>query len=362
MLAKLIKKNILRNRMGSFLIIFPIALVVMLFISTSSIMNGVSDKIYERYEGAVVRTLLPVFIDKTSDKTFYNSIARTEGVYLANPAMFVEEDFNGNKVFVKHVSIDIFNSFNKIFSIPAVNCSDGRMFNSSREVIAEYNFAKSNNLKVNDSVIIGNKNFSVSCLYDPWRGVNPAFIIPDLGGEYNLVEAVVNYQKYESIEQKITSYESSAKIVEGGAVSSYFKESALLLEKSLTQILIVIVFIVLLSLINLMNLSVYERRHEIGLLLNIGMKQNLIWTMIVLESGALALIGFAAGIILGFFVSHGLMALFGFLTRSQIIWPLLSSSSIINAFIISVLVGFFSSLYAAFRGSRFDFNNKGRFV
>ena len=97
MILDLIEKNIIRNKLGSILIIIPIALVVILFVSTFSIMGGVSNEVYEKYEGNVFRTLLPVFIDETTDQTFYNKIIKTKDVYIANPALLVEENVNDNK-------------------------------------------------------------------------------------------------------------------------------------------------------------------------------------------------------------------------------------------------------------------------
>jgi ABC-type antimicrobial peptide transport system permease subunit len=52
------------------------------------------------------------------------------------------------------------------------------------------------------------------------------------------------------------------------------------------------------------------------------------------------------------------MVLFGFLSRSQIIWPVTTFATIFYAFLVSVIVGFFSSLYAAYKASRFDNRRK----
>ncbi len=358
MIDKLIKKNILRNKVGSFLIVFPIALVVMLFVSTFSIMDGVSEKVYERYEGKVYRTMVPVFINQTADKSFFNKVVRTKNVYFANPALLTEESFNNKDIFVKHVDLKTFRNFNHIIERPAVNIHTGQLFNKTDEVIIDEIFAKKNSLKVNDSVQINGKTFIISGLFAPWRGINPSFIIPDLDNEYNLVEVVVSYRNYDDLENLLTRYDYTATTVRGGAVSSYFKESAVLLEKSLSQILIVIATIILLSLINLMNITIYERRNEIKLLLNIGMKQNNIMWLIVLETVVLALAGFFAGTILGFLISNALMVIFGLISRSDIIWPVTSFATVGYAFIISVATGFLSSLYIAHKASRFKFNHK----
>ena len=207
MIDKLIKKNILRNKVGAFLIAFPIMLVVLLFVSTVSIMGGVSDAVYDKYEGQVYRTLLPVFINElTSDKSFHNNIAKTRGVYSTNPALFVEEEVNGEIIFVKHVLLDFFIKFNDIFDIEAVKITKGRIFNNSDEVIVDSFFAKSRKIIVDNSILINGENFTVVGIYEPWRGVNPPVIILDLGHEYNLVEFVIDYTKYDLMKKKILSF------------------------------------------------------------------------------------------------------------------------------------------------------------
>lgn len=103
------------------------------------------------------------------------------------------------------------------------------------------------------------------------------------------------------------------------------------------------------GVMNTVLMSVFERTHEIGILLAIGWKRSRIMRLILYESVALSFLGGVAGIALGFAAVKLLQA--APLMRGKIegeISPSLFALSIT----IALALGMLGGLYPAFRGSR----------
>lgn len=116
------------------------------------------------------------------------------------------------------------------------------------------------------------------------------------------------------------------------------------------------------GIINTMLMSVLERIHEFGVLMAIGLRNNKLFIMIMLEALLLGIFGSVLGVIVGIIIyyplsisgidlsifSEGLTA-FG---SGAIIYPILTSLSVINAVIIIPVVAVLGALYPAFKTVR----------
>lgn len=104
-----------------------------------------------------------------------------------------------------------------------------------------------------------------------------------------------------------------------------------------------------LGVMNTMLMSVFERKHEIGILLALGWRRGRIMALVLCESAAMGLIGGIVGVVLGA-VTLALLEVTpmvrGFL-EPDLGWPLA-----IQAVLIAVAVGIVSGLYPAWRSSR----------
>ena len=114
-----------------------------------------------------------------------------------------------------------------------------------------------------------------------------------------------------------------------------------------TSVLAIIVGV--LGVMNTMLMTVFERTHEIGILLALGWKRKMIVFMVLCESAILGLMGGLVGVGLGA-ISLAILektpAIHGLLE------PDLSMSLVIKAVLIAVVVGVISGLYPAWRSSR----------
>jgi putative ABC transport system permease protein len=104
-----------------------------------------------------------------------------------------------------------------------------------------------------------------------------------------------------------------------------------------------------LGVMNTMLMSVFERKHEIGILLALGWSRARIMSLILCESAAMGLLGGLVGVGLGaatLVVLEQTPYVRGFL-EPDLGWPLA-----LQAVIIAVAVGIISGLYPAWRSSR----------
>jgi putative ABC transport system permease protein len=114
-----------------------------------------------------------------------------------------------------------------------------------------------------------------------------------------------------------------------------------------TSILAIVVGV--LGVMNTMLMTVFERTHEIGILLAVGWRRSRIVAMVLYESALLGFLGGVAGIALG---AMGLKILQTTPTIHGLLEPDLSAQLLLSSVAIAVAVGVISGLYPAWRSSR----------
>jgi putative ABC transport system permease protein len=114
-----------------------------------------------------------------------------------------------------------------------------------------------------------------------------------------------------------------------------------------TSVLAIVVGV--LGVMNTMLMTVFERTHEIGILLAVGWKRRRIIYMVLCESALLGLLGGIAGVTLG---ALGLMIMETIPTVRGMLEPDLSPKLLLISIAIAVVVGVISGLYPAWRSSR----------
>lgn len=103
------------------------------------------------------------------------------------------------------------------------------------------------------------------------------------------------------------------------------------------------------GVMNTMLMTVFERTHEIGILLAVGWKRRRIVWMVLCESALLGLLGGIAGVALGII---GLKILKTTPTVRGLLDPDVSPQLMITSVLIAIVVGIVSGLYPAWRSSR----------
>lgn len=114
-----------------------------------------------------------------------------------------------------------------------------------------------------------------------------------------------------------------------------------------TALLAIIVGV--LGVMNTMLMTVFERTHEIGILLAVGWKKQRIIYMVLCESALLGLLGGITGVALG---ALGLKILESTTHLRGLLEPDLSPRLLLTSIGIAVVVGVISGLYPGWRSSR----------
>ena len=116
-----------------------------------------------------------------------------------------------------------------------------------------------------------------------------------------------------------------------------------------TSVLAIIVGV--LGVMNTMLMTVFERTHEIGILLAVGWKRRRIMAMVLYESALLGFLGGIGGVSLGVV---GLKILEATTGIRGMLEPDLSPKLLLSSIAIAVVVGVVSGLYPAWRSSRLN--------
>lgn len=105
----------------------------------------------------------------------------------------------------------------------------------------------------------------------------------------------------------------------------------------------------ILGVMNTMLMSVFERKHEIGVLLALGWQRSRIMSLILCESAAMGFLGGVVGVLLG---ALTVMIVVQFPGVRGLLEPDLGWGLAMRAVLIAVAVGIVSGLYPAWRSSR----------
>jgi putative ABC transport system permease protein len=113
------------------------------------------------------------------------------------------------------------------------------------------------------------------------------------------------------------------------------------------------VVIALIGIVNTLSLSILERRRELGLLRVVGMVDERVRRMVRIESVLIAALGTVTGVVLGAFMSIGLVLAIARLSGADVAvsMPWLLIGAIL---VLGVVLGYLASLLPARRSTRLE--------
>ncbi len=239
----------------------------------------------------------------------------------------------------------------------------GRMPHDGNEpaVVLGMTLAELMDKKVGDTVQIDNTELNVVGIVDGQAGAENGAIILSLSV---MQKATLNEGKVNIIDVRFAPGTTDADIqniiasvkrafpqgkglpardaVEG---SQGFKMARAMSWSTSTLAIVVGVF----GVMNTMLMTVFERTHEIGILLAVGWKKRRVMNMVLAESALLGLLGGIVGVAFGLL---GVKLLQQVPSIKGLLEPDLSPKLMVVAVAISVVVGLISGLYPAWRASR----------
>lgn len=240
---------------------------------------------------------------------------------------------------------------------------EGRMPNDANEqaVVLGTLAAEVLGKKVGDSVQIEIEEFAVVGIVDGHSVVENGAIILSLPlfqraagyeGKVNFIDIKVpadtSEEQVDALCQEIESIFPEGRAAKAGDVVGTSQGFRIARAMSWsTSVLAIIVGV--LGVMNTMLMTVFERTHEIGILLALGWKRRMIVFLVLCESAILGLAGGVVGVGLGAItlaILEKTPAIHGLLE------PDLSLPLVFRAIMIAVIVGVVSGLYPSWRSSR----------
>ncbi len=206
-------------------------------------------------------------------------------------------------------------------------------------------------------------DFDKTVVYLPVRTVQEMLNFGDRYNEFAIL--TINYEKVAAVQKDLEK-----KLGNDYEVLTYrdllpmliyqidlYKETFIILD-------LIIGLALIFGIINVMQMSVFERINEFGVLMSIGMRNSKLFGMIVIEGFIIGIIGtilgMAAGILVDIPLSHTGINL-GFFSAGMesfgignIIYPVLSISNLINTVIFIPFIAAAGALYPAYRAIKLE--------
>ena len=214
---------------------------------------------------------------------------------------------------------------------------------------------------VGDTVFIEIEEFEVVGIVDGQSVVeNGAIILPlrqfqevsGYEGRVNFVDIQVKSgtteEEIEAMCNRIEEIFPEGRAVQAGEVVGTSQGFQIAKAMSWSTSLLAIIVGVL-GVMNTMLMTVFERTHEIGILLALGWKRRMIVFLVLCESALLGLLGGIIGVGIG---ALTLVILEATPTVRGLLEPELTGELLLKAILIAIVVGVVSGLYPAWRSSR----------
>ena len=352
-------KTLRRQRGRTFLTVLGITVGVLAFVMLSAIASGIESGFQQTIErtGAeltvmqkgVANPAISFIKMETVDE-----IAQWSEVDYSTPVIFTGLTMEKVSYFVIYGIVP--GEFLRDFTVKS-----GHALADTDEygIMVGVNLSNSTKMDIGDTLLIGDYTFTIVGVYETGNayldGMSVARI-QDIQKAFNMGD-VTNVifvklksdalDKAQQIEQRIESAHPSLEVTKSAELASKM-ENIQTLRSAVSTIVLVAALIAALMILNTMNMSVYERTKEIGILRAIGWGKNHIFRLIMSEALIISVLGGILGSFLGVLMALALEGS-GQMPFLRInITPVL----IVQAILFAVVVGMLSGILPALRAVR----------
>jgi ABC-type lipoprotein release transport system permease subunit len=381
-------RNIWRNRLRSIVVILSIAIGLWAGVFTMALMNGMTD---QRTRGTIktfishVQVHTPAYVADPDERYYiedpqriYTVLDTLTGVLAYSPRMRVggmsSSPTGGTGVMIYGIDPDVERQVTDINSRVTI----GSYFDSEyrNPIVVGEKLAEKLGVRERSKIVLtfqaenGDLTagaFRIVGLYKTDNSVldeTNVFVkqesIERLYGGLRIHEVAVFANTLADSEPIRDTLNRAVQDIEArywGQVSPELGYTADVLDQSLYIFVLVILLAMAFGIVNSMLMAVLERRHELGMLLCIGMSKGRIFAMIVLETIFVTSVGGPLGLIMAsgsvaFFGSHGIdLSVVGEGLQSMgmatVVYPALGLTYYINITLMVVITALISALYPA---------------
>ena len=354
----LVFKNIWRHRIRTSLTILGISIGI----ATIVVFSLISSALYNALGGmtapgktdftvakAGVSDLLVSFLDEEQ----VEKIENTEGIEEISPYALTVIQYGGNPYFlVGGIEADK-------LDLMGVGMISGRAYENGDEVVIGKIVAKNRNLREGDEMFLKDKNYNIVGVFETGQSfqdggaattIEESQRLQGIAGQVTMVSVKVaeGYDIRETAEKIEKENKDLVTIVDVEDIDEVDQGRKIINSISLA-ISILAVVIGSIGVMNTIIMSVFERTREIGVLRAVGWKRRRVILMILGESFLIGVFATIIGSIVGLAIIWGVSQ-----TELGETWLAVDYDIwiFVRAFIVSLAVVLFGSIYPAFRAAR----------
>jgi len=208
-----------------------------------------------------------------------------------------------------------------------------------------------------------NSNFDEMNVFVRYDDLSRLLALPE-GASHEIAIFVDDNEMVDIIQNKVKEFIPDYEILNWKEISPELSYLTEIMDMYMYIFIIIILLALLFGIINTMLMVILERRKEIGMLMAVGMNKIKVFTLILVETVQLSLVGgvvgvFAGGLISAYFETHAInMSMFAE-GLSKIGWDSMvycsvETDMILNVTIMVIIAGIIASVYPAYKALKYD--------
>jgi len=394
MLLRLAQRNIWRNKRRSFIVIISVAIGITATILTDTLSMGMIFQIFDNQIGSHIGHLQihrKGFHDNMVVQNFIPDAGAVDRALDGEPSIsaysrrvvlfgLLSSANTSSGISIIGIEPD---REERITKIRASIVSGRYLTGSPNEIVVGHNLADKLGVGLGDKVValsstldghVGSDVFRIVGVFETFSSeFDKVYVYIPLEGAQRLVglgERISEFAILTSDRKTVGLAQDALRRILGDSfeVLSFIDLIPLILvqidmyQQSMIVFYAIIGIALILGIVNTMLMSVFERIQEFGVLMAVGLSNGKIFLMIILEALYLGLIGTAAGFVVGYLIylplaSYGIdLSAFSEGLKSfgtgTVIYPVLTTTGIINALFLIPLMTVVGALYPAFKAIR----------
>ena len=390
-------RNIWRNKTRSFVVITAVALGICAGVFSTAFMKGMMD---QRTQSAISTEISHIQIHRqnyrqeNSLQLYMNeSMAVVEQIKKINHVKGVSqriiiqsmiasaETSSGVKI------AGIYPENEKMVTNLSTKLVEGKYFKGvpKNPVVIGQKLADKLNVKLHSKIVItlqdmdnnitagayriagifktSNSNFDEMSVFVRYDDLSRLLALPE-GASHEIAIFVDDNEMVDIIQNKVKEFIPDYEILNWKEISPELSYLTEIMDMYMYIFIIIILLALLFGIINTMLMVILERRKEIGMLMAVGMSKIKVFTLILVETVQLSLVGgvmgvFTGGLISKYFETHAInMSMFAE-GLSKIGWDSMVYCSveidmIFNVTIMVIIAGIIASVYPAYKALKYD--------
>jgi len=208
-----------------------------------------------------------------------------------------------------------------------------------------------------------NSNFDEMNVFVRYDDLSRLLALPE-GASHEIAIFVDDNEMVDTVQNRVKELIPDYEILNWKEISPELSYLTEIMDMYMYIFIIIILLALLFGIINTMLMVILERRKEIGMLMAVGMNKIKVFTLILVETVQLSLVGgvvgvFAGGLISAYFETHAInMSMFAE-GLSKIGWDSMvycsvETDMILNVTIMVIIAGIIASVYPAYKALKYD--------